>query len=484
MALCVLTNNKQNNTLPRTMAHDDNNNCVICLESLCSAELPIGTTVPCGHCFHVECFAGWKHSKRGQSQRESLKCPMCNNQTTSFCRIFLDLGAVDDPDDGCSLSSVESAADMGDEEDEEEKDDSAESEEKGKNDEAPSENDTVDVICIDDDDDDDDDEQDTSAGSSSDKPKSSESHNKYRKMAKKLKSRVKMLESERQRLGETHKTLSEQHGRMKLKVQEATGNLVIIQTGMATVQRQVESLSLEITRIRRERNQADSDLQKTEVKIQNLETKMREFKKQHAADVERAHTNSMAEVQTILKQNPKLTEENRRLKQEVLRKKERIQQLEARFLGGSLHKNNTTKTADRDRTEHQNSVKSVHRTSKDTAKLLRDFQDHEDDNVEKLSARAPPERMKGKVYANAARFSRASTKPAARLPTAVSALDAIDQQPCSLQTDKHKRPSLEQARKFTNAPPRKRSKILISSAATARPKKGPQHDIRNMLTRR
>jgi hypothetical protein len=469
---------------------DDNNNCVICLESLCSDDNPIGATVPCGHCFHVECFAGWKHSKRGQNQRESLKCPMCNNQTTAFCRIYLDLGAVEDPDDGCSLSSVESAG-MGDEEEEEEKEDSAESEEKDDNDEAPPENDTVDVICIDDDDDDDDNEQDTSAGSSSDKGKSdgSSSHNKYRKMAKKLKSRVKMLESERQRLRETSKSLSEQLGGLNLKIQDMTGDVIIIRTGMATVQRQVESLSVEITRIRRERDQAASDLFQAKSKALKLETQMVELKKQYTLDVQRAHTNSMAEVQTILKANPKLMEENRRLREELLRKDERIQRLEARFGGGSLHKNsNNTKTFDRDRTEPQDSAKSVHRASRETARLLRDFQDHEDDPAEKLSARAPPERTKGKVYANAARFSRASTKPAAHSSTAVSALDAIDQQPSSLQTDKHnKRPSLEQARKFTNAPARKRSKILLSSATNPRvfaPKKGPQHDIRNMLTRR
>jgi hypothetical protein len=469
---------------------DDNNNCVICLESLCSAEIPIGATVPCGHCFHVECFAGWKHSKRGQSQRESLKCPMCNNQTTSFCRIYLDLGAVEDPDDGCSLSSVESA-DMGEEEDEEvkEKEDSAESEEKDDNDEAPPENDTVDVICIDDDDDDD--EQDTSAGSSGGKGKSdgSSNDNKYRKMAKKLKSRVKMLESERQRLGESQKTLSDQYGKLKEQIEDAASNVIEIRTSMATLERQVESLRLEITRIRRERDAATSELFQAKSKALKLEAQMVEFKKQYAVAIERAHANSMAEVQTILNQHPKLTESNRRLKEELLRKEERIRRLEARFLTGSLHKNKSTKAVDRDRTEPQDSVKSVHRSSRDTAKLLRDFQEDQDDTAELHSARAPPERTKGKVYANAARFSKAFAKPAARLPTAVSALDAIDQQPSALLTDKHKRPSLEQARKFTNAPARKRSKILLSSAATARdrpfaPKKGPQHDIRNMLTRR
>jgi uncharacterized protein YoxC len=458
------------------MAHDDNNNCVICLESLCSADIPIGATVPCGHCFHVECFAGWKHSKRGQS---NLKCPMCNHPTTAFCRIYLDLGAVDDDqDDGCSLSSVESAV-MGDEEDEEEKEDSAESEETDEHDVAPPENDTVDndVICVDDD------------VSSSDKVKSDESsHNKYRKMAKKLKAKVKMLESERKRLAETAKTFLQQHGKLKMEIQETASQVEDIRTSMGPIQRKVEHLSLDITRVRRERDEATRELHAAKTKVQNLETKMAEMSKQYNRDVERAHANSMTEVQTILNQHPKLTESNRRLKEELQRKEERIQRLEARYREGSLHKNNT-KTVSREQTEPQDSVKSVYRASKDRAKLLRDFHDHQDDAAEKLSAQAQPDhhldvkkRMKGKVSANAARFSRASEKPVARLPAALSALDAIDQ-------DLQKRPSLEQARKFTNAPPRKRAKISLSAAATAsnRPfglKKGPQNDIRNMLPRR
>jgi chromosome segregation ATPase len=395
---------------------------------------------------------------------------------------ILDLGAVgEDHDDGCSLSSVESGV-IGDEEEEEE-----EKEETNEDDVAPPENDTVDVICIDDDDD----EQDTPAVSSSDKVESVEgTHNKYRKMAKKLKVRVKMLESERQRLSQTQKAASERHEKLERERRVAAENTDIFKTKYATSQRQVESFSLDITRIRRERDQAALELQAVENRAQSLTTKMVELRKQYTQDVERAHANSMAEVQTILNEHPKLTEANRRLR-------ERIQRLEARFLGGSLHKNNNTnntKTVDREQMEPQDRSKSAHRASKNTAKLLRDFEGHQDDAAEKLFALADVKiRMKGN-FPNAARFSRASEKPAARLPTAVSALDAIDQQPqypleaAFALTQKHKRQSLEQARKFLNAPPRKRSKILpaVPARDSSRPfaSKRPQNDIRNMLPRR
>ena len=56
---------------------------MICLEAL-SAET-IGCSVPCGHCFHVECFQHYKRQTRGR-----LACPTCKTETTTFIRIFLD----------------------------------------------------------------------------------------------------------------------------------------------------------------------------------------------------------------------------------------------------------------------------------------------------------------------------------------------------------------------------------------------------------
>lgn len=61
--------------------------------------------VNCGHLFHVACFAVWRSTTARQQQQRygsstspSIKCPTCNQPTTSFIRAFLDLGG-DESDD-------------------------------------------------------------------------------------------------------------------------------------------------------------------------------------------------------------------------------------------------------------------------------------------------------------------------------------------------------------------------------------------------
>ena len=93
---------------------DEGNSCVICCEPL--STLPVGTTVPCGHVFHVDCFGEW--GARSASNRD-LKCPICNgicSHQVPFVRLFVNLApAVEicESDDG-SLS-LEDAADTDDE---------------------------------------------------------------------------------------------------------------------------------------------------------------------------------------------------------------------------------------------------------------------------------------------------------------------------------------------------------------------------------
>ncbi len=88
-----------------------NNNCAICLESLCTG--PIGFTHPCGHVFHRECYNGWALSRashvssntsastrtRNQDDEIQIKCPMCSRPvcaTHGFTHVFLDLKNDDD----------------------------------------------------------------------------------------------------------------------------------------------------------------------------------------------------------------------------------------------------------------------------------------------------------------------------------------------------------------------------------------------------
>ena len=65
--------------------------CLICLESLIGTE-SFGTSQPCGHPFHVQCFEEWKNHSHRKSG--ACKCPTCNRPSTSFTRVFLNLESV------------------------------------------------------------------------------------------------------------------------------------------------------------------------------------------------------------------------------------------------------------------------------------------------------------------------------------------------------------------------------------------------------
>jgi hypothetical protein len=48
----------------------------------------IGTSVPCGHCYHADCFHQWECSSANRGIH--LKCPLCKRHSKSFCRIYLE----------------------------------------------------------------------------------------------------------------------------------------------------------------------------------------------------------------------------------------------------------------------------------------------------------------------------------------------------------------------------------------------------------
>jgi hypothetical protein len=79
--------------------NDEGSCCPICLEPLllrqttptepANETLLIGATVPCGHCFHLNC---WKQSfdSASRHQRPNVNnCPTCNVKTKSFMRLYL-----------------------------------------------------------------------------------------------------------------------------------------------------------------------------------------------------------------------------------------------------------------------------------------------------------------------------------------------------------------------------------------------------------
>lgn len=77
------------------------NTCAICLKSLSTATA--GVAVPCGHAFHVDCWAQWQTAEATEGRE--AKCATCNATATSFCRIFVDFDAGNDDGGGNSLSS-------------------------------------------------------------------------------------------------------------------------------------------------------------------------------------------------------------------------------------------------------------------------------------------------------------------------------------------------------------------------------------------
>ncbi len=97
------------------------NTCSICLEPLLGASSStsasasedfVGAVVPCGHCFHSNCFALWRANKG-----KNCKCPNCNKPAKQCLRLFIslpeDLAAGQNgdqiDDDDLSLHSTETA---------------------------------------------------------------------------------------------------------------------------------------------------------------------------------------------------------------------------------------------------------------------------------------------------------------------------------------------------------------------------------------
>lgn len=69
------------------------NECPICMEPLLfnnnNDNIVIGTTVPCGHCFHWDCFQQYYRNHQQQESGSFPTCPVCQEMTFSFIRIYL-----------------------------------------------------------------------------------------------------------------------------------------------------------------------------------------------------------------------------------------------------------------------------------------------------------------------------------------------------------------------------------------------------------
>ena len=85
------------------MSHNNSPICSICTNKITCDH--IGSTVPCGHIFHIKCFEEWRfHCSNRLIQLpdgvpNKTPCPICNGDTKDFVRLFCDIYDSSDSDD-------------------------------------------------------------------------------------------------------------------------------------------------------------------------------------------------------------------------------------------------------------------------------------------------------------------------------------------------------------------------------------------------
>jgi hypothetical protein len=282
---------------------DGNNDCVICLEPLSSGV--IGAATPCGHCFHEACFEGWRASKLPAQQARAplpwyellglpdLKCPLCAKETRDFCRLYLDLGALgsaggDDSDEDSSLGSCEGQEnEFG----------------GGGNGSAAASGEEDDGIEI-------------------KKPLPSmaeaflgDEAKKYRAKAKRLKSRIVMLESQRAQQSEELRDVQERYAKNRKELVSARKDLEEFDTQIGSYEREREVTCLELVQLRREKQELSSKLEKASAAKDRAERHLADARKEHARELQKVQHSTMTEVQKMLSDQPRLIKENRELKQ-------------------------------------------------------------------------------------------------------------------------------------------------------------------------
>ena len=86
--------------------------CEICFKSF--ANSAIGTAVPCGHMFHIECFETWADDRYSSRKQSPTHCPSCNkicSHDKPFIRLYLKL----DDNNDCQINDLDYTDDTEDE---------------------------------------------------------------------------------------------------------------------------------------------------------------------------------------------------------------------------------------------------------------------------------------------------------------------------------------------------------------------------------
>jgi chromosome segregation ATPase len=87
-------------SLVRKMGTDK---CSICLEEMVSG---IGVAVPCGHCFHVACFARLKADCSLTCPDSKPPCPLCKRKVKKFHKVYLTVSQRQPEQEESSIADV------------------------------------------------------------------------------------------------------------------------------------------------------------------------------------------------------------------------------------------------------------------------------------------------------------------------------------------------------------------------------------------
>jgi hypothetical protein len=420
--------------------------CVICLEPLvdgaCTtsdkASEPIGVTVPCGHCLHVSCWEGWAASRLGS---RDAKCPSCNQLASTFVRLFVDFGARgicgNDDDDSLSLSScgTELASGM--------------VEEQAKS-IIPDEVECLDLTESDED------EAGVSASlsvavdiehqpvavsvaqvsqSQSDREifkaesrrrravsKTSdlgELDGRYKRIAKRLKRRVSLVEKQRTEMSRDARTLATRLLAKDEEINSVKKALNESEHRQQGVVRSLEGLHLERMQLarsleesQREAAEAKLALRETEKLLRDKDEALREKQELFQRELSRNSATSMQEVQRMKEERPKLVNKIKSLQEQVHR------------LEGLHRMSSGRQSATAHVTQQQNSATTSHKATK---KFLRAMNEsRESERPVPCTANTDVDSLKLSAHAMRMRASIAKPRSRKAPPEALAVLDARD----------------------------------------------------------
>jgi DNA repair exonuclease SbcCD ATPase subunit len=283
--------------------------------------------------------------------RGGLKCPSCNNKVKSFCKIYIS-APEEVGDDDVSLSSVESVVEEEDGEPKDETNEEGESETAitTTNDIGSQPNHPIDI----------EEEQemssqssehlvdltmsperappsttttrrrDTSISASSKTSPNSATKDpvqRYKKIAKKHKRRVQILESQRREENQKEATLLEQRREANAKLEKVEQELEAMERECESDQLELGHLRLVGVRLKNENTYFTQELQEHKKRTKTAEEEFQKLRDSYKAGLEDARSTSMAEVKHILDQYPIITVENQELRERYRKLKSQMESI-------------------------------------------------------------------------------------------------------------------------------------------------------------